>query len=149
MEAVMKFLFDDEAFSFETLRAAGFAAYGGADLGEVLVTAAAITDGDEASWHRAWKATAERVQQIGEQALAAGRPCCAPRTTTAPPSSTCARSRPPTPRSRRCRPGHGRPSRRRPACWTLRPRRSRSRTRAPPCRVTCSWPMILARPGQR
>src|SRR6266704_5009690 len=72
MEAVVKFLFDDESFSFETLRAAGFAAYGGADLGEVLVTAAAITDGDEASWHRAWKATAERVQQIGEQALAAG-----------------------------------------------------------------------------
>ena len=68
----MKFLFDDESFSFEVLRATGFAAYGGADLGEVLVTAAAITDGDEVSWHRAWKATAERVQAIGEQALAAG-----------------------------------------------------------------------------
>ena len=68
----MQFLFDDESFSFETLRAAGFAAYGGADLGEVLVTAAAITGGDEASWHRAWKATAERVQEIGEQARAAG-----------------------------------------------------------------------------
>ena len=68
----MQFLFDDESFSFETLRAAGFAAYGGAELGEVLVTAAAITGGDEASWHRAWKATAERVQEIGEQARAAG-----------------------------------------------------------------------------
>jgi hypothetical protein len=68
----MKFLFDDESFSFETLRAAGFALYGGADLGEVLVTAAAITGGDEASWHRAWKATAERLQATGEQALAAG-----------------------------------------------------------------------------
>ena len=31
----MKFLFDDDAFSFETLRTTGFAAYGGADLGEV------------------------------------------------------------------------------------------------------------------
>ena len=68
----MRFLFDDESFSFETLRAAGFALYGGADLGEVLVTAAAITDGDEASWHRAWKATAERLRVTGEQALAAG-----------------------------------------------------------------------------
>ena len=68
----MKFLFDDESFSFETLRAAGFALYGGADLGEVLVTAAAITGGDEASWHRAWKATAERLQATGEQTLAAG-----------------------------------------------------------------------------
>lgn len=33
----MRFLFDDDAFSFETLRTAGFALYGGADLGEVLV----------------------------------------------------------------------------------------------------------------
>jgi hypothetical protein len=29
----MKFLFDDESFSFEALRTAGFALYGGADLG--------------------------------------------------------------------------------------------------------------------
>ena len=71
-EAVMKFLFDDESFSFETLRTAGFAMYGGSDLGEVLVTANAITGGDEASWHLAWKATAERVAEIGERSLAAG-----------------------------------------------------------------------------
>jgi len=32
----MKFLFRNESFSFETLRTAGFATYGGADLGEVL-----------------------------------------------------------------------------------------------------------------
>src|SRR2546423_7045600 len=68
----MKFLFDDDAFSFETLRPAGFAAYGGADLGEVLTTASRIGEGDEAGWHRAWKATAERVAGIGEQALASG-----------------------------------------------------------------------------
>jgi pimeloyl-ACP methyl ester carboxylesterase len=68
----MKFLFEDESFSFETLRTAGFAAYGGADLGEVLATAGDIGEGDEASWHRAWKATALRVAEIGEQALAAG-----------------------------------------------------------------------------
>jgi len=68
----MKFLFDDEAFSFETLRTTGFAAYGGADLGEVLTTARQIAAGDEAAWHQAWKATAQRVAKIGEQALAAG-----------------------------------------------------------------------------
>ena len=68
----MKFLFDDESFSFETLRAAGFAPYGGADLGEVLVTADAISDGDEPSWHQGWKATAERVRALGEQSLADG-----------------------------------------------------------------------------
>jgi hypothetical protein len=31
----MKFLFNDASFSFETLRTTGFAAYGGADLGEI------------------------------------------------------------------------------------------------------------------
>ena len=68
----MKFLFDDESFSFEALRTAGFALYVGADLGEVLVTADGITSGDEASWHRAWKATAQRLQATGENARAAG-----------------------------------------------------------------------------
>jgi hypothetical protein len=52
------------------MRTAGFAAYGGADLGEVLTTASHIGEGDEASWHQAWKATAQRVAEIGEQALA-------------------------------------------------------------------------------
>src|SRR5580693_9136670 len=68
----MKFLFDDPSFSFEALRAAGFANYGGADLGEILVTARAIPDGDEASWHREWKATAERVEELGGKSLADG-----------------------------------------------------------------------------
>jgi hypothetical protein len=36
----MKFLFDDEAFSFETLRTAGFAAYGGAGRGISSATVA-------------------------------------------------------------------------------------------------------------
>lgn len=73
----MKFLFDTESFSFETLRTAGFAAYGGADLGEVLVTAAQIREGDEAGWHQAWKATADRVAGIGRRALADGHPVSA------------------------------------------------------------------------
>src|SRR6201999_2359813 len=68
----MKFLFDDESFSFETLRAAGFANYGGADLGEILTTARRIPEGDEVAWHREWKATAERVEALGQASLAAG-----------------------------------------------------------------------------
>src|SRR5690242_18297025 len=68
----MKFLFDDKSFSFETLRAAGYANAGGADLGEILVTARAIPEGDEAAWHREWKATAQRVEALGRQSLAAG-----------------------------------------------------------------------------
>jgi pimeloyl-ACP methyl ester carboxylesterase len=65
----MKFLFDDEMFSFETLRAAGHGVCGGAELGEVLVTARAIPEGDEAAWQQQWKATAERVEELGRQSL--------------------------------------------------------------------------------
>jgi pimeloyl-ACP methyl ester carboxylesterase len=52
----MKFMFRNESFSFEALRTAGFAVYGGADLGEVLTAAQTIKGGDVASWHRSWKA---------------------------------------------------------------------------------------------
>jgi pimeloyl-ACP methyl ester carboxylesterase len=68
----MKFLFRDKSFSFETLRAAGYGIYGGADLGEVLATAKNIRSGSERGWHHEWKMTAARVEAIGEQALAAG-----------------------------------------------------------------------------
>jgi pimeloyl-ACP methyl ester carboxylesterase len=66
------FLFMDKAYSFETLRAAGAAAYGGADLGEVRVTAQAIKEGDDDSWLREWRATAERVHRLADACLAAG-----------------------------------------------------------------------------
>jgi pimeloyl-ACP methyl ester carboxylesterase len=68
----MKFLYDDESFSFEALRAAGYATYGGAELGEVLVTCRRIPEGDEEAWSAQWAATAERVERIGRDALAAG-----------------------------------------------------------------------------
>ncbi|MFI9273521.1 alpha/beta hydrolase family protein [Kitasatospora sp. NPDC052896] len=68
----MRFLFEDESFSFETLRAAGFANDGGADLGEVVATVRNIGEGDEEAWLREWKNTAERVHAIGDRALAAG-----------------------------------------------------------------------------
>jgi pimeloyl-ACP methyl ester carboxylesterase len=68
----MKFLFNDESFSFEALRTTGFAAYGGADLGEILATVRKIGECDEAGWHQAWKSTAQRVAKIGEEALASG-----------------------------------------------------------------------------
>jgi hypothetical protein len=68
----MKFLFDDETFSFETLRSTGFAGYFGADLGEVVATAARIKDGDLDSWQREWQASAARVAELGERSLACG-----------------------------------------------------------------------------
>ncbi|MGO9789560.1 MAG: alpha/beta hydrolase family protein [Solirubrobacteraceae bacterium] len=68
----MTFLFTDDAFSFEALRVTGYACYGGADLGEVIVTARQIPDGDEAAWHAHWKQIAERLHSEGEQALRNG-----------------------------------------------------------------------------
>jgi pimeloyl-ACP methyl ester carboxylesterase len=68
----MKFLFKNESFSFETLRTAGFASYGGADLGEVLMTAASIPERDETAWLREWEATADRVARLAQDSLARG-----------------------------------------------------------------------------
>lgn len=68
----MKFLFRDKSFSFELLRAAGYANYAGADLGEVLATARSIPNGSEDAWLRSWSATADRVAGIAEASLARG-----------------------------------------------------------------------------
>jgi hypothetical protein len=68
----MRFLFTDDAFSFEALRVTGYAPYGGADLGEVIVTTRQIPDGDEAAWHEHWNKIAERLHAAGEEALRAG-----------------------------------------------------------------------------
>ena len=68
----MEFLFKDHAFKFEALRAAGFAVDGGTDVSEVLLTAAAISEGDEEAWIREWKATAGRVYQFGQHSLEQG-----------------------------------------------------------------------------
>lgn len=69
----MRFMFDtDESFSFETLRAVGYTVYGGADIGEVMATAARITPGDWESWHREWSALADRVAGIADDCAAKG-----------------------------------------------------------------------------
>lgn len=73
----MAFMFKDEAFMFETLRAAGFAGDAGADIGEVIVTTAQIPEGDEDAWTASWKATAERTAERGEISLRAGDPVSA------------------------------------------------------------------------
>jgi pimeloyl-ACP methyl ester carboxylesterase len=69
----MRFMFDtDEAFSFETLRAVGYAPYGGADIGEVMATAARITPGDPESWYFEWRALADRIATIADKSAADG-----------------------------------------------------------------------------
>jgi pimeloyl-ACP methyl ester carboxylesterase len=74
----MHLIFDtDESFSFETLRAAGYAAYGGADIGEVITTAERVTPGDWESWYREWRALADRIAAIADQCAANGHPVSA------------------------------------------------------------------------
>jgi len=68
----VEFIFKDEAFKFETLRAAGFAGDAGADIGEVIATTSQIVEGDEQGWTDAWRATAERTAERGENSLAVG-----------------------------------------------------------------------------
>ncbi len=63
---------EDTSFWYETQRILGHTAYGGADIGEVLTTAQAITAGDYDSWHDEWLATADRIAAEAEQMLADG-----------------------------------------------------------------------------
>ena len=59
----MKFHFDDQAFSFELLRAATYAGYHGAEIGECLATVAKIEEGNFESWFLEWRKTADRIYQ--------------------------------------------------------------------------------------
>jgi len=67
----------DESFSFETLRALGYAVYGGADVGEVLTADQRITPGDWESWYREWRALADRVADTADACASAGHPVSA------------------------------------------------------------------------
>jgi pimeloyl-ACP methyl ester carboxylesterase len=68
----VKLHFGSEIFDYQLLRATAYTTYGGAEIGECLVTAERITDGDTESWHEEWLATAERVERTADDALAAG-----------------------------------------------------------------------------
>jgi len=69
----MQLVFKDPQYSFQTLRALGYAVSGGADVGEVLKTAYAIREGDDESWYREWLKTAELCEKSGADFLARGR----------------------------------------------------------------------------
>ena len=69
----MELIFKDAQYSFQTLRALGYAVSGGADVGEVLKTAYSINEGDDESWYREWMKTAEQRERAGDDFLARGR----------------------------------------------------------------------------
>ncbi len=69
----MRLVFKDPTFSFELLRTLSYAPYGGADIGECLMTASRIQEGDFESWHQEWTRTARRVHAWADEALAGGQ----------------------------------------------------------------------------
>lgn len=68
----MQLVFRDPSFSFELVRAIGYAVYGGADLGECLSTASRIQEGNCESWYQEWTKTAERVHALADASLSCG-----------------------------------------------------------------------------
>ena len=69
----MRLVFEDQTFSFELLRTVSYAPYGGADLGECLVTASQIRQGDFESWYEHWSKMAVRVHALADSALQQGK----------------------------------------------------------------------------
>ena len=72
----MELVFKDTQYSFQTLRALGYAVSGGADIGEVLKTAYAIKEGDDESWYQEWMKTAQQREKAGDDFLARQRNQC-------------------------------------------------------------------------
>jgi pimeloyl-ACP methyl ester carboxylesterase len=65
--------FKDELFEAQWLRTAGYASYGGAELGECIAIARQIRELDAESWYAAWGGAAERLRGLADASLAAGR----------------------------------------------------------------------------
>lgn len=65
----MKFYFQDQAFSFELLRAATYAGYQGAEIGECLATVSKIEEGNFESWFLEWEKTADRTYKLAKDCL--------------------------------------------------------------------------------
>ena len=60
-------VFQDEEYSFQLLRTMAAAANGAAEVGECLVAAASIREGDDETWYAAWRSMADRVYEEAKQ----------------------------------------------------------------------------------
>lgn len=69
---ISHFFKSNECFSYETLRAAGYANYGGADIGEVIAITSKIRAGNEDDWLGEWKSAAERAFTNAEHSASVG-----------------------------------------------------------------------------
>jgi alpha-beta hydrolase superfamily lysophospholipase len=70
---VTHFAVADGLLDAQTLRAAGTAPYGGADVGECRAAAAAVRGTDLASWHAAWTSAGQAALALAQAEQAAGR----------------------------------------------------------------------------
>lgn len=68
----LEFIFQDEQYSFEALRALSLSVVGGSDIGECVSTIYRIKDGDDESWYQEWLKTAERVEKLAQGFLQQG-----------------------------------------------------------------------------
>ena len=62
----LQFVFQDQEYSYQALRAISQTCGGGADIGECLSTVNRITEGDDESWYREWLSTAQRVEKMAQ-----------------------------------------------------------------------------------
>ena len=68
----MKIYFKDPQYSFQLLRVLGAAPYGGSDIGECLMTAYPIKEGDNESWYTEWFSTARRLEDAADRYMSQG-----------------------------------------------------------------------------
>lgn len=66
----MRLHFDNPEYDDQLKRTASAAYCDGADLGEMLVAANAVTPGDDASWYSTWSAAAERAEALAQAGAA-------------------------------------------------------------------------------
>jgi hypothetical protein len=84
----MELIFKDAQYSFQTLRALGYAASGGADVGEVLKTAYWIKEGDDENWYEEWNKTAEQREKAAEDFLSGATKSAPGRSTSGLPTTS-------------------------------------------------------------
>ena len=135
---------DDAQFWYETVRMFGADEYGGASFGEVLATSPRIKAGDYDSWYDAWNEIADRIAGEADGQL--------PRSATVSARDSYLRAsnyyrcvgvlparQPQGPADRRAYRRLDRTATRRCGASSIRrSSRSRSLTRAPRCRATCT-----------
>ena len=64
----MTFYYDNQDYDDQLKRTAAAIYSGAADLGEIMVAAAAAMQGDAGSWYEQWSAAAMRAEALAETA---------------------------------------------------------------------------------